>query len=351
MRFKESRLRATALQLRFGDLWQKVADNQFEIDERKFENGIPLRFNLFQYLPDDVIVAVLSFLDARSLCFVAATCIRLYTFLSKSSVQALLWKEHHMYISSLVCLRGDLSAISKRQYLKLLLLYYEAEWRHFRTMERLLKSLCQMPKGAVVNIISNIGQFKDAAISLAVSAHRQIAMRAVILSRTQDAIVFRRQTDYVGPVTFFSQDNISPLLESNPSIEMPPIRADGFIGYAVNLIELDPTEEYMRYTFLLCAYKNLTIWTTKAAEETARRSNLLPSGVSSVALDTFARPHTGAIATWFKTGGLRMSNSRYPCFVAFGKRRPKFQHPDQVFVHMKNLKSRRDYLRLAIAKC
>ncbi|GBG31885.1 Hypothetical Protein FCC1311_081102 [Hondaea fermentalgiana] len=297
----EYQLRASALTLQFGELWQSVAAESARENARHRAGGGPAargsaqrgaRFEYFGRLDCDVVEHVLQFADPRSLGALSVTCRTMMRFCTAPRREMALWTPHRHQLEKRLRVRelpapgapGD----AKRAYLRLCLLETEAELRHFKTQLKLLSALCQMPKGAVVRLVSNIGYFDDAAISLAVSSYRQYAMSAVILSRSNDAIVFRKCTDYRGPVSFYSQDNISTLLTPHPSIAMQPIRAPGFLGYAVNLVRLSPDEEYMRYTFLLAAYKNLTVWASEKELRAARASGALPDTVSACAIDAFA---------------------------------------------------------------
>jgi len=332
----ESLLRASALRLRFGELWQTVADELGAGHQL-------LRFEYFPALAEDITHRVLAFLDAESLALASSTCRTLHEFCRRKVNAAALWTPHYLHVARYLCAVADSSTHMKRLFLKAQLLHYEAELRHYDTLRVLMKALCRMPKGTVVGVVSNIGSFDSAAVALAVSTHRQIAMQAVILSRTQDAVVFRRETGYVGPVTFFSQDNTS-LMQSNAALEMPTIVADGFLGYVVNLIRLDPKEEYMRWTFILCAYKNLTVWQSDEQLAKARASGLFPAEVPAVSLSAV---HEQAVAKWCHSG--YFAGGTIPCFVAFARPRPRLLEPLQFRRHLAALAARRDHLRASLA--
>lgn len=342
----ELRLRASALSLSFGDLFLSVADESLRrpTQQQAARALQPQRFDQFQDLSSDVQLRVLGFLDSRSLASVSSTCSTLWR--SFAEHEETLWAVHYAKLSALLCVSEPVASHMRRRYLKLLLLRYEAESRHFGSMSRILAALCEMPKGTVNGVVSNIGHFHNAGISLAVSLRRQVAMTAVILTRTADAITFRNVTDpNFGPVTFFSQENISSLLIPHPSLHMPPISAPGFLGYAVDLIRLDPSDEYMRYTFLLCAYKNLSVWESDELLRAALESGAMPAHVSNVSLDSYSNSDA-QVKTWFRTGTLESHIDAV--FVAFGTSRPRITTQEVLRSHMRHLDSVRDQLRSAL---
>lgn len=205
-----------------------------------------------------------------------------------------------------------------------------------------------------MRVVSNIGYFENAAMALAISHHRQFAMSTVILSRSNDAILFRKRTDYRGPVSFYSQDNISTLLSPHPSIAMPHIDAPGFLGYAVNLLRLDADEEYMRYTFLLAAYKNITFWATGKDMSAARACGALPSFVRSCALDVYAATAEdqqsdacmSPLKYWFRFGSV--GTTQCPCFISIARPRRRVLTEEALQEHVARLQARRDRLLLSL---
>jgi len=340
----EQRLRASALNLSFRDLWNELANEEGRLVVGGTSSSLRARFEYLPSMSDDLVLLVLKFLDAESLANLSAASRVFDLFCTQEGRENTLWKPHYEKLRKSLCVAPNLTGKRiKRMYMRLLLLHYEAEVRHFHTLYRLMNALCQMPKGSIVGIVSNIGYFESAAMSLAVSAHRQIAMTAVILSRTQDAVTFRKQTDYVGPVTFFSQENISSVLRDNPALDRPAIDAPGFLGYAVDLINLDPQDEYMRYTFVLLGLKNLSIWDTSENEDAARETGALPPDVASVALDRYEKQ----ISDWFRRGTFQ--GDRIPCFIAYSHSRPRLNSKAALASHLQKLETRRDELRSSLA--
>jgi hypothetical protein len=362
-----SRLRASALTLRFGELWKSV---ESELNASKAAAPVrPLRFDRLLHLSDELAARCLGFLDPRALARLSISCRSLSRLMRRREHQVALWQPHCRALASKMGVdasggggiggggdsgggQDDSDACAqpcppwKRRLVKLHLLGAQAELRHFTTLSRLLLALCRMPKGSVVGLIGNIGCFESLAISLAVSVHSQMSMGTVVLNRTLDAVTFRNQKDYVGPVTFLSLDNISSLLlHDDPALDMPAILAPGFIGYAVNLIKLDQAHEHIRFTFLLSAYKNLSVWASTAQERRARLDGLLPAHVQSVAIDAFATDR----GLWYMQG--QIGGFEAPCYVAVAKTRPRLHTELALTEHLHRLRAAVDRCRDSLAHC
>ena len=93
----------------------------------------------------------------------------------------------------------------------------------------------------------------------------------MLVSDTAAAYEFRRGTGFSGPATFVSARGaqsacgiFATLAEEAESLCKG---AKGYLGLAVQMIELRPEEERLRATALLSIYRHLTIWSTEAEAE------------------------------------------------------------------------------------
>lgn len=352
----ESRLRAISLQVGLGDLFAKAA-NEAQEDKSICQNCIGLDF--VSLLSDDVLTFVFSYLDVYSLSCTSRVCRRLRRV--NEVYQTALWRLHYNVLAQEMSIVRTDSLNIKKKFIELKALANRAEMRHFGTLRRLMTAMCNMPPNFVVNVVANIGWFNESAVAIAVSARRHSALSAVVLRHSADALVFRRESGYVGPVTFLSQDSTAPLMNGTISqqtafpvipncfcghdIENKSCESTGFIGYVVDIICLKDEDEYMRYTFLLWAYRNLSVWKSRLKMQRARDLGILPLSVPSVALDEFNLDDPTFLKSWFRCGVI--DAKYFPCFVSIGRPRPLIRTHEQLIKHFEYLQRQKDQFRVS----
>ena len=108
-----------------------------------------------------------------------------------------------------------------------------------RACAKLCAALAKLPPGMVIGPVGSIGSFKDPRVAMTVSKRRPQAVFAIGIQTTKGAIEFRKRTNYERPVSFLALDSIS---DDGKDICVP-IEAPGFLGYAVELIELSKDDE------------------------------------------------------------------------------------------------------------
>mmetsp|Transcript_567 Transcript_567/g.817 ORF Transcript_567/g.817 Transcript_567/m.817 type:complete len:350 (-) Transcript_567:303-1352(-) len=328
-------LRALALHLEFGDLWKRVTN---ETTMQKTQRRAPdtcSQTDFISHMMGDMILRVAEYLEPAEICNMRRVSKALMMFIQAN--EKIIWRAPALrmakelsYANQVNCANDSL----EQQYLEGRLMWELAELRHYRSVAVLLEIGLSMPKGSMINIVANVGWFDNAALALAVSLRRYVALKAVMVSRSQDAVQFRQSSGYVGPLAFFSQDSISKIIHGNEALDRPSIPAStpGFVGYAVDLVRLDPKDEYMRYTFILSAYRNLSVWRTEEDMQRARRSGVLQPHVLTTVI-----PSAEVTCTWLREG--RVGDLKLPFYIAFRRPRPSFTLVDQLYRHMKHLET------------
>jgi hypothetical protein len=144
---------------------------------------------------------------------------------------------------------------------------------------------------------------------------------------------FKRGLRFDGPVSFCSLSSGQNPGWMHQGDRLPKIEAPGFLGYVVELIELRPQEEHLRFTALLWCYANLCVFTTEAeaiaANEARIRENPETGSLRYVALDLLDTPGFD-LSHWCRTGEFTLPNGTIvvsKCHVSFGDFRPHVYCP------------------------
>jgi hypothetical protein len=206
------------------------------------------------------------------LTHLAATCKHLHAQLDalnphkNHGLGLLAWRLHHQrwaHISvRLSPVQSAAPNLTNQPHLAMLynmLLHFSSEYRHMQAALPLVRTLQRMPKGSILGLVGNVGKFPTLEIAKAVSQRRRSAMLSVIVANFDASLRFRslRTSQFVGAVSFVF---VPPVL-TDLSPPRPPINALGFVGYALDLLELRPEEEHLRETVLgsfMCASQTLT---------------------------------------------------------------------------------------------
>jgi hypothetical protein len=379
--FNATRMRASALQLNFQEMWQEIhlaspsssasslpsvasgpvgkAQQDKEKEEEKAVGTLCYAGNL----PTDVILSIVPLLQVRDLLRCRQLCSTTYRVLSAPLYDSIVWD---------VCLSHNFSALHQRRsppprrsehldkgssdgahkpsdtstqvsraaqcnvnlyshrpaFLRVLeaaLNETEAELRHWSNSNYLIDGMANMSPGDVVGLLSNVGRFNDTALAIAVSIARYQAMTTVIIRDKSVAMRYKRGLRFDGPVSFCSLSSGQNPGWMRQSEHLPRIQAPGFLGYVVELIELRPQEEHLRFTALLWCYANLCVFTTEreaiAANEARLREDSTADHLRYVSLDLLDQPGFD-LAHWCRTGEFTLPNGTVvvsKCHVSFGE--------------------------------
>ncbi|KAH9256833.1 hypothetical protein BASA81_004946 [Batrachochytrium salamandrivorans] len=198
-------------------------------------------------LPEDLLGLVCEFLCVRDLGNLRQTCPSLRSLLDPNHPEfAPLFYSRHW--SEFGCNTHD-------TYLTARLDWTRHELAHFSHLMPLISAVQLVDRS--VEISGNVGRFPTKEIALAVSKRRPQALGGVLIPDVAIATRFRRQIqNHTRAVNFMITSPPDSTLASRP-----PIMAEGFVGYALDLLELRAHEEWLRETVLSAlVYRDLTVW-------------------------------------------------------------------------------------------
>jgi len=203
-------------------------------------------------LPDVLLGRVTEFLLLEDLGTLLATCKCLHEALNPTEPQAALfwgvyWREW--------CPPG--CPPSHETYLRNRLQYERDELRHWTAIAPLHAALRKAESDGVINLSGNVGRFPNRKLAGAVTRQRPQALVGIIAPDITACMHLRKVLNYTRSVSFM----VTGTQEQPPP--RPPINAPGFVGYALDLLELRPEEEFLRETVLATlVYRDLTVWET-----------------------------------------------------------------------------------------
>eukprot|EP00753_Platysulcus_tardus_P010878 PLAT3125.1.p1 GENE.PLAT3125.1~~PLAT3125.1.p1 ORF type:complete len:734 (+),score=269.03 PLAT3125.1:131-2203(+) len=165
----------------------------------------------------------------------------------------------------------------KMRCLQAMLAQRNVELRHLRAAQPMLQQMeAHAPRdGSIPGMVSELVWCTDAAVGRAISLQRQNALLTVVTTTAAVMIDFRK-TISGRPWSFMPVD----LSEAGAGgahgmparvEELPDITGEGFIGYAVNLLQLEEQHEPLRETVLWAVIKDLAIFATTAQAEAWQR--------------------------------------------------------------------------------
>jgi hypothetical protein len=220
------------------------------------------------------------------------------------------------------------------RYLKTRLAYERSELLHWQSVVDIATCVKRVDKGLIVDLSGNVGKFADPKIALAISRRRPQALRGVIVTNSSAAYLYRQASPYSGPASFMEAN--TPL---SAAVPRPAIVAEGFLGYALDLIELRPHEQALRDTVLACyVYRDLTVWKTLQHIQDAKASGAYV-GDYYCALDSIGLPESCP-----RTG------SPIHTACAWGQFRPRIRDVDSPPKLVKLLSQRVTSLELALSR-
>lgn len=147
-------------------------------------------------------------------------------------------------------------ADSHDDYLQKRLMHARDELGHWLALSELFQALKLLDRGFVVELAGNVGKFPNEAIAKAVTKRRPAALCGVIVTHANVGRIFRTKSAYKRSVSFMIAATSVSCAAPRPAIMAP-----GFIGYAIDLLELRPHEECLKESVLASyVYRDLTVW-------------------------------------------------------------------------------------------
>jgi len=161
--------------------------------------------------------------------------------------------------------------------------HYHMELLHLQASRPLLEALQRLRVGAVRGVVSFLAKFPTPALARAVALRRRTALFSVVVDTQDTALAFRHANrDYRGAVSFIPLASMR-LLEPPPP--RPRIVAQGFVGYATELMELRGEDEDLRETvFATYVFRDMTVWDAEADVRAALASGAYASEAPFYAL-------------------------------------------------------------------
>ena len=228
---------------------------------------------LTKALPNDAVQTLLLFCTPRDAAALAQTCTWMQQLITDTSdvgrvfwnarVQGLGWK--HIYALD----------APEQTWLQTRLRFVELELEFYREASMLVKASCCGHKPPP--FVANVGRMPTPSIAYAVSCRRQWHMSNLIVPSFAEAQQFRKTHARISVsparVSFLVRSELRKMAELAADADTsdvvrarvrparPPIDAEGFVGYAVDLLELPPEHEYMRSElFETVVFRHLTVW-------------------------------------------------------------------------------------------
>ena len=122
----------------------------------------------------------------------------------------------------------------------------------------------------VLGVVGNFCRFPSPAIALAISHNRRSAFGTILVKSTEDAIKFQETLKRNDRVTFLSLNEAKLTAYNELNFEESIRSYCGFIGYAVELLELPPEYEYLRSNLFMTLLGNLSVWDTTTNLDAAK---------------------------------------------------------------------------------
>ncbi|OQR87156.1 hypothetical protein ACHHYP_09475 [Achlya hypogyna] len=234
-------------------------------------------------LSPELVIAVIEYLDAKSLCQLQQTC-RLWRAELERQDSALwvrlIQRDFHVALP-------PTAAPTVYSYITTLEAAARVELRHLRGLQqpyRALEEFCATERDhGIVGMLCDLCYFENPLVGQAIARQRFGALGMVVVQTPGHVQAFRKQSHYVGPINFVPLQN-----PHWPNIELPPVNAAGFLGYAFDLTKMLPGFEHLKDTVVRAIMKNIAVFSTRV--EAQQFQNSQPSHVPTVALDDPGAP-------------------------------------------------------------
>ncbi len=284
--------------------------------ERKVNTKQRSDIDLIRYLSDDILYClVFEYLSPAEVCRFSLTNKYYYQLISssKSIIGNIYWNHHQLKLADKqlnISTPLPIESKAKLVYLENMLKLTNYEIEHWTScanadsaLQKFSRKICKdhhkpISERTIIGMVSNIGRMPSREIAKAIGARRKYAMYSCLVQSMDSAVQFRKSSCNIHqglsfiPITGPTSANDSMTLEMNIAernlyqsyIEILP----GFIGRAVDLVELEPEYEFLRYGVLKSmVYRNITVWKNRksfeeAAIELARRKMEMISDVNQM---------------------------------------------------------------------
>ena len=236
------------------------------VDEEAPTPTLPRRTAL--PLPDAAVMHVCGYLAASEVGALLRVCRSLNALLDPHETSAngarVVWRPHWRAWASAAGVdpaRATRSHVDHAAFLCAMLEHARDDHAFASRMCGVARALKRFNSVHVQTLAGTMGRFPSMRIARAVTRRRPGALEGVGVLDARAGPEFRHAVpSFNRSVSFmvipFSREQAAP---------RPPISAPGFVGYALDLLELRPSEEQYRETLLATfVYRDLTVWETLA---------------------------------------------------------------------------------------
>lgn len=233
--------------------------SEFMTEESNEKKRVPLHC-----MRSDPFTEVCSYLNPKDLCNLRATSKFSNEVISRHS--NMYWKSYCWRYYSCSDLRMEATFLLR--FLSLRLKDLEMKRDNLTALRRqrlgIDHYLRQNGQG-IIGILSDLAWVEDEAIAKTISRKRFMAMATIITTDEGVITRFKDVTKYIAPrsaSSFMPHATAVNSLVDKSHIDMlkAKIDAPGLHGYAVNLLQLRPEHEYLRYSVFWLIFKNLMIF-------------------------------------------------------------------------------------------
>ncbi|KAL7693436.1 putative F-box domain-containing protein [Plasmopara halstedii] len=206
---------------------------------------------------DEIVLLIISYLDGESLSRVQGVSKAWREFIQQhlERLYQVLIYERQVFHTVITSRSAFLSYLfSKRHELDQELAHTHAVQSKYQALEQYCTST---EDHGFVAMFCDIIEFTNPKIARFVALKRQSALSMVLAATPTHVMKFRKQSKFVGPITFVPVDN--PLW---PVFTLSPVTARGFLGYAFDHVRVVHGYEALKDTVIKSILKDLMIFDT-----------------------------------------------------------------------------------------
>ncbi|CAI5719288.1 unnamed protein product [Peronospora effusa] len=319
----------------FRSMFVQCRQNKFEVTSKPSKVSIDTSSNrhLQVFSINGVVLLIMSFLDGESLSRVQGVTNAYHTFIQH--YHELLYRSlieerqvFHTVITSSSAFKSYL--FSLRHELDQELAHTHAVHPTHSALEQFCSSTEQH---GFVAMFCDIIEFHDPRIARFVAWKRQSALSMVLAATPDHVMNFRKQSSYIGPITFVPVDN--PLW---PVFTSSIVDTPGFMGYAFDHVTMVEGYEALKDTVVKSILKELMIFdTTENAAAYGRRIGRPP--YAAILEDEDAQEQVGLTERTSHlsfSSHLRQQLAKYPIAERIRRLQSKIKAVDDRIASMPN---------------
>eukprot|EP00602_Paraphysomonas_sp_CaronLab_P001121 CAMPEP_0185018892 /NCGR_PEP_ID=MMETSP1103-20130426/1568_1 /TAXON_ID=36769 /ORGANISM="Paraphysomonas bandaiensis, Strain Caron Lab Isolate" /LENGTH=366 /DNA_ID=CAMNT_0027548933 /DNA_START=8 /DNA_END=1108 /DNA_ORIENTATION=- len=217
----------------------------------------------------DLASEIASYLNVNELCmFAAVDRFSRDVFRYLASEGSGYWKRAlQQHFSGWSVERQPLSIVS---FVSCHLSTLQTELKHIQSAHQCYNALHEYYircKGSgVIGLVCDIAWVEDSLLAVVLSRKRYMTMLTVLTERESDVHRFKKTVTSYGLRSFLPVQ-VSARIEDDldlQRIQRNDLTVDGFISWAVNIIQLRKEHEYMRYTVFWGLFRDLMVFKTRA---------------------------------------------------------------------------------------